>query len=511
MGTSRNKATLIDISGKIIGKAIDEYDIEYPQTHWAQQNPEDWWEAICHGSRRVLEETGTKPEEIVGVSFSVHMQGTIPITEEGEVLHPALIWLDARAHEEAAELIGKGITFEGYNIRRLLKWIRITGGCPGHTGRDPVCKQLWIKKNHPDIFDSTFKFLDSKDYVIYKCTGDWVTSRDAAYLTWLVDSRKGKAEWSKSLFKLTGLDIQKLPRIAKTTEVVGRLQDEAASAMGLKSETPVINGAGDMTSAAIGSGGLEEGEIHASIGTSDWVGAHLPERRIDIRHYTGAICSAHPDIPYLCVGQQETAGACLEWIKDNILHPEEGKTAGYKELDKLAEEINPGSDNLIFTPWLYGERSPLDDHYVRGGLYNLSLRHSRGHLIRAVLEGVAMNINWVLHYVEKLAGSQRELRLIGGGANSPIWCQIIADVTNHTVLQINEPQEAGARGAALLGFYGLGLIENIRQMKSAIQVKDAYSPNQTNTGVYSELFERFQEIYENNKKWFRIMNQEASP
>ncbi|MBW1916330.1 MAG: xylulose kinase, partial [Deltaproteobacteria bacterium] len=276
------------------------------------------------------------------------------------------------------------------------------------------------------------------------------------------------------------------------------------------------NGAGDLSAAALGSGAIEDGEFHICIGTSGWVASHVCKRKIDIPHYTGCIGSSYPQKYYLAMAHQETAGVCLEWLKNNVLyHQEQLKKESkveeiYEILDQLAEEAGPGAEGLMFTPWMFGERCPLDDEHVRAGLFNVSLNHSREHLIRAVFEGVAFNTRWAMEVLEKLYSKVEKLNIIGGGAKSDIWCQIIADITNRDIHRVATPQQAGAKGVALLASMTLGYIDSFPDIKKYIKIDHIFYPNPDNRQLYDRLFKEFKNIYKQNKKWYKRMNKNRS-
>ncbi len=502
-GTTGNKAVLVGIDGKIVGYTSAEYPTYYPKKGYAEQLPSDWWNAITRTTRELLEKTGVKQSEIVGIVFSTQMAGTIPVDSEGKPLMPCMIWLDTRAKEQAERMSSGIIKVAGYNIFTLTRFLSITGGIYGNAGKDPICKILWVKEKKPEIYTETYKFLDCKDYLLYKCTGNFVTSRDCANIWWMMDTRKGRYTWSDYILKKYGIDKAKLPEIRTSIDIAGKLTSEAASEMGLRQGIPVVVGAGDMASAAIGSGAIREGKMHAYIGTSSWLGCHLSERKRDIFHYIGSICSANPDM-YLCLAEQETAGACLEWLK-NVVYTE-GQGEVYRTFDEMAAKISAGANGLIFTPWLFGERSPLDDPTVRGGFYNISLEHSREHLVRAVLEGVALNLKWALGYLEKLSGEAESINIIGGGALSAIWCQIFADVLNRRIRRVCNPKEASAKGAALIAMVALGYLKNFEEAEKVVKIDNVYEPNPRNISVYEKIFREFRKIYKNNRRMYRRLN-----
>jgi len=485
VGTSANKAVLVSLDGGIKALSKARYEVLYPKEGYAEQNPHDWWGAVVETTKEVVEGSGAG-EDIVAIVFSTQMAGVLPVDEKGEALMNCMIWLDTRAAKEAFGIIGNRVT--KYNLVNLIQFLRITGGAPGFAGKDAISKILWIKKNEPDIYKATYKFLDVKDYLIFRCTGNFVTSRDCANISWMMDTRKRKMCWSDAILRKFGIDKEKLPEIRESISIAGKLRKEAAEEFGLPEGIPVVVGAGDMTSAAVGSGAVLENEIHAYIGTSAWLGAHMAERKKDLMHYMGCICSANPEM-YLCVAEQETAGACYEWLRNNFFDGLE-----FHELDEMAAESEVGTRGLIFTPWMFGERSPLDDHSVRAGFYNLSLEHSKSDVIRAVLEGVALNLKWALMYFEKLTGGSDYINFIGGGAKSDIWLQIFADALKKEVKKVSDPQEAGAKGAAYIAMVGLGYM-GFEEVKRLVRVEKTFKPVKENSEVYERAFEKFKRVY----------------
>ncbi|MEM0007907.1 MAG: FGGY-family carbohydrate kinase [Candidatus Bathyarchaeia archaeon] len=502
-GTTSNKAVLLRLDGKIIGYASAEYPVYYPKRGWAEQKPLDWWNAVTKTTRTLLEKADVKPLDVAAIVFTTQMSGTLPVDSNGEPLMPCMIWLDERAKEQAEKMSRGIIKIAGYGLTTLIRFLTITGGIYGHVGKDPICKILWVKEEQPKIYAETYKFLDCKDYLVYKCTGNFVISRDYANIWWMMDTRKGKFDWSDIILKKYGIERAKLPEIRKATDIAGKLTSEAAAEMGLREGIPVVVGAGDVASAAVGSGAVRERKIHAYIGTSDWLGCHLSERKKDLFHYIGCICSANPDM-YLCVAEQETAGACLDWLKNAMF--KESREDVYALFNEMTAKVKPGSNGLMFTPWLFGERAPLDDPTVRGGFYNLSLEHTREHMVRAVLEGVALNMKWALFYMEKLAGKADSINIVGGGAISHVWCQILADALNRKINRVSDPKEVGARGAAIIAMIALGYVKSFEDAETLVKIEAVYEPNSRNVAVYEKIFKEFRSIYKNNRKMFRRLN-----
>lgn len=512
LGTSSNKAILITIYGEIIDSANQNYPIYHPQPGYAEQDPLDWWHAICQTTRTVLTKTRINPKDVVGMTFSSQMQNLIPVTRDGVPLMRSMTWLDGRSTDIMRAKLWKPPRILGYNIFNLLRFLTITGGSPGQTGKDQIGKILWLQEHQPELFSNTSKFLDAKDFIIYQLTGNMVTSVDIAVIWWLLDTRKNRNQWHPKLCQLAGIKKDQLPEVKESAAIVGEVTPKAAEQTGLLTGTPIINGAGDLSAAALGSGAIEEGELHISLGTSGWVAGHFTNRKIDIPHYTGCIGSTLPQKYYLGMAHQETAGVCLEWLKNKVLYHEEQlieerKVAEiYQVLDQLAEQAGPGANGLIFTPWMFGERCPLDDDNVRAGLFNIGLNHSREHIIRAVFEGIAFNTRWAMETLENLYSTVEELNIIGGGAKSNIWCQIIADITNRKINRVKDPQQAGAKGMALLASVTLGYIPSYHEIKNYITIDRTYCPNPDNRKLYDRLFKEFKNIYRQNKQWYQRMN-----
>jgi xylulokinase len=310
---------------------------------------------------------------------------------------------------------------------------------------------------------------------------------------------------------MSGIDRSKLPDLIPTNSVLGNVSAKAAEELGLSTNTIVVAGCGDVHSAAIGSGAVEDYKPHFYIGTSSWLVCHLPNKKTDMDHNMATLPSAILG-RYMLVNEQECAGSCIQFFRDKVLFRKDGLTPQgfpedyYKIMNELAAEVPAGSDGLLFIPHLYGERSPVEDHYARGAFYNLSLKHDRRHMIRAIMEGVALNGKWLLKYVEKNSGRKAEaVNLIGGGANSELWCQIIADVFNRPVRQMENPVIANSQGAAYLAAYGLGNM-TLDEIAAAARYKKEFTPNPQNTVLYDKAFEEFLGYYQRNKKAHKRMN-----
>ncbi|HID64830.1 MAG TPA: hypothetical protein EYP49_19095 [Anaerolineae bacterium] len=497
VGTGGNKAVLVDPQGHIHGRAFAPYAVTYPRPDWAEQDPADWWQAVARGTRQLLEQTGLQPGDILAVTFSTQMLGVVPVDGSGTPLRPAIIWLDGRAQKQAQQIMRK---FLGPKV------FAAAAGTP-LSGKDVMPKMLWLKQNEPQLFARTAKFLDVSGYLLYRSTGRMVADWTAASV---VGFDLKKKEWMNWLFKYVGLPTEKLPTPVKSMDQVGGLVSSAATDCGLLEGTPVIAGAGDAPSAAVGSGAVGEGEGHIYLGTSGWVGV-VTERIVTGKHGVVSIHSADPTRCFL-IAETETAGACLQWIADQFYRQEQADPQVenvFQLMDAVVEKVEPGSGYLIFTPWMYGERAPVFDTFVRSTFLNLSCDHGREHILRAVYEGVAYNLRWIMEIMaDKFGYRQEALRVVGGGARGAPWMQIIADVTGKRIETGSNPQEAGAVGAALVAAVGLGIYPDFAALKDVIEVTRTFEPRSDHAGVYDCLFAAYKKVYRSLKAVYREINKE---
>jgi len=509
-GTSGMKTAIISTHGEIMGFNVEEYELFHHEQGCAEQDPNDWWNSLIKTTQALLAQNIVPVEDIIAISSSNQMDGTIPIDEKGNILHNCITWLDTRGAPSIRKHCGG--SFIEYNFLKLVKFLKRTGAAPGLSGKDILAHILWLKDNHNEIYEKTWKFMDCKDYMNYRLTGKVATSYDCAILTFLLNTRDiNNIYYDEKLLEMVDIPRDKFPDPYPSTHILGTLTENVAKTLGLPTSIKVILGAGDMSSAQIGSGQIDCNRAHISIGSSSWVMTHAKKRKLDIAHSMPSIPSAIPG-RYISFGEQESAGINLAWLRDNILYhkdkllQQEEKPDVYKIFDSLVEETEPGSKKLIFTPWLWGERCPVEDHTVRGGFHNLSLEIERKHLLRAIYEGVAFNSRWVIEPLEKMMNHKLDpVVLIGGGAISDIWCQIYADVLNRTVKQHAHPKEGVSIGAALIGSVSLGFI-TWEKIPDLIKYNKEYKPNPENREIYDELFEEFKTIYKNNKKMYRRLN-----
>jgi xylulokinase len=478
----------------------------------AEQRPDDWWRAIVGATRKVLSQDVVPVAGIAAVSCTSQFSSTVAVGADGRPLMNAINWMDTRGARYIRQITGGLLRIQGYGIGKLLRWVRLTGGAPTHSGKDSIAHILYIKHELPEVYRQTCKFLEPKDYINLVLTGRFAASYDSITLHWLTDNRDiRKIAYDDRLIAMAGVERDKLPELHHATDVLGGLRAGPAAELGLPPGLPVVAGTTDIQSSAIGSGAVKDYEPHLYLGTSSWLSCFVPFKKTDMLHNMASLPSAIPG-RYAIANEQECAGVCLTFLRDNLVYAsdsfseKEAPKDAYRIFDRVVDQVPAGSEGVIFTPWLYGERTPIEDHSVRGGFFNLSLKTKREHLARAVFEGVAYNARWLLGCVERFCGRRFEwINMIGGGAESPVWCQIYADVLERTIRQVAEPRQANARGAGLVGSVALGAIK-FDDVAARVRIENVYQPNPANRSVYDRHFKEFVTIYRQTKGIYARLN-----
>ena len=512
LGTSGCKSALISISGQVIAWEFQEVPLQVLPNGGAEQNPQDWWQAFLSTSKKLIEKGLVPLEEIIAVCCSTQGEGTVAVDRDGNALMNCILWMDMRGAAHLKKVTQGLLNVSGYDPLKLVRWIRLTGGAPSLTGKDPAAHMLFIREIYPEVYQKTYKFLNVLDYMNMRLTGRFVATPDSILTSWVTDNRdSAHVVYDQGLLSGCGISADKFPEIVPCTSVIGELKSEVARLLGLKDGIKVIAGAIDTTSAAIGSGAVADYEAHLCIGTSSWMAAHLPVKKTDLSTSMASVPCAIAG-KFLMIIMQTTAGGNLTFLRDKILYHkdellrEEQAPDVYQILDRIAAKVPAGSNGLIYTPWIFGERSPVEDRSVRAAILNLSLENSREDIIRAFLEGVALNTRWLLGPSEKFLGRKLSaLNIVGGGAKSDIWCQIFADVLNMTIRQVCDPIQVNARGAAFIAAVGLGCL-NFGEVAQQVQIQATYQPNPQNKAVYDKLFSEFVRFYKNNKAMYQRLN-----
>ncbi len=511
LGTSGPKVALVSTQGKILGSDFEEMKLVLLPDGGAEQVPAEWWQTIDTAVKRLLGKKLVANSDIIAIASTGQWSGTVAVDRDGNPLWNAIIWMDSRGEPYVRKVTGGLINIEGYGLDKLLAWIPATGGIPGNAGKDPIAHILYFKHVHPEIYQKTYKFLEPIDYLGLVLTGKFAASYNSIVLNWVTDNRNiNKIGYDGRLLKISTIDREKLPDLQPANSVLGTITSRIAHEWGLNEDVKVITGSPDVHSAAVGSGAVRDFETHLYIGTSSWITCHVPFKKTDVLHNIASLPSGIPG-RYLLTNEQDCAGVNLQFLRDNLFfHQDELGTTKpenvYKLFDQIAERTPAGSGKLLFMPWLYGERSPVEDRFVRGGFFNQSLQTTREHMIRAVFEGVAFNSRWLLQYVEQFIGKPVEaINFVGGGAKSNVWCQIQADVLNRPIRQVEDPIDVNVRGAALLASAELGHIQ-YDDIASRVPIAATYTPNPSHRKIYDELFTEFLAIYEANKKIYARLN-----
>jgi len=477
VATSATKALLIGEAGDVAGVASSAHETHTPEPLWSEQDPSDWWTAAQESIRTVLDKSDTAPEAVDVVGLTGQMHGLVLLDERGEVLRPAILWNDQRTAAECDAMraaLGK---------ERL---VQLTGNdaLPGFTAP----KLLWVREHEPEVYARAAQALLPKDYVRFKLTGRYATDKAGAAGTILFDLEA--RDWSAEVLGALDVDPGWLPPTHEGTAVTGEMTAEAADATGLAEGTPVVAGGGDQSAAAVGTGAVEEGVVSISLGTSGVVFAATGRPTIEPEGRLHAFCHAAPGTWHL-MGVMLSAAGSLRWYRDTLA-PE----TDFDDLLAPASEVVPGSDGLFFLPYLTGERTPHPDPQARGGFIGLTARHEQPHLTRAVLEGVAFGLrdNFALMQETSLARVD-EARITGGGTQSALWRQIIADVLGVELATVANP-EGAAYGAALLAGVGAGRWPSVQAAcTETVAVTERTAPRPEPAAVYDEGYQAYRRLY----------------
>lgn len=500
VGTSGIKAVAISHQGELISSSEKNYPITYPRPGWAEQNPNDYWEAIKLSTSDLMQKGNITKEEVKGIVFGTQAMGIIPMDASGQVLSPNISWVDGRAEVQARKLMRR---LGGKWLFKKILGIEITG-------KDVIPKLLWIKENKPKIYQQTSKFLDVNGYLKYKATGKMVAEWSGA-CSYSFDLKK--KTWTEGLFKIVGLDVKKLPRLVKSIQEVGNLTTKAAEELGLSCNTVVFGGCDDTQSATLGSKAVGEGDTHIYLGTSAWI-ITSTQKRFKFRHGAVTMQSADPQ-KYIIVGITESAGANINWLLEKFYKSDMEQLPldkVYSMLNHEISQISPGSSGLIITPWFLGERCPISTTTTRSTIFNLGLEHTRGHIGRAMYEGICYNLRWILENFRKDFGFDPSvLKVLGGGSQSEVWMQILADITQKRIEVTNQPKFAGAIGTAMIGFIGLKIKASFMEVGDlkCLASRKVFTPNKSNYHFYAKQFEEYKKLYFKLRDMYKSANSQS--
>jgi xylulokinase len=486
VGTTGTKTLLIDEAGRALASVTEEYPLITPKPGWAEQHPSDWWDATVAGIRGVLAKAGVPGKEVKGLGLSGQMHGSVFLDEKDEVIRPAILWCDQRTAAQCewiTRAVGKDLL-----VAETLN--------PVLTGFQAP-KIIWLRQNEPAHYEKLRKVLLPKDYIRFRLTGDYATEVSDASGTSLLNVKERR--WSDAVLEKIDLPKEMLAEVHESPEISAKLTKRAAGLTGLPEGTPVAGGGGDQAAGAVGNGIVRQGVVSSTTGTSGVVFAHLDEPAVDAELRTHTFCHAVPG-KWHVMGVMLSAGGSLRWARDTLC-ADERAVAGLLERDPYelmtaeAERAPVGSEGLVFLPYLTGERTPYPNPNARGVFFGLTLRHTKAHLIRAILEGVAFGLRDSFGIIKNMGVTFTQVRASGGGARSPLWRQVQADVT-HEAQHIINVDEGPALGVALLAGVGTGVWSSVEEACDAvIRVEQSTEPIAANAALYDRYYEVYQTLY----------------
>ncbi|MBS3791572.1 MAG: xylulokinase [Candidatus Bipolaricaulota bacterium] len=482
LGTTRVKVLLVSPDGNVVASADDDYPLDRPADEAAEQSPEEWWKASCKVIRSILARPDIEPEQIAGLGLAGQMHTAVFLDENLQPVRPAITWADGRSSSQAEKIerrIGE---------KNLLE-ITYNRSLPGFTAP----KVLWLKENEPELFAKVKKVVLPKDYLRYRLTGELIADKADASATLLFNL--AEEEWSDRMLKLVGLTTDSVPPLVESSSVAGEITKKAAELTGLAEGTPVVAGAGDQQAGALGVGAVKPGIVVSTIGTGGQLFT-TSEELIEPRE--GRVHVFRQCLPqsWHVMGAMQAAGLALRWFKENVVDKAGGGRFNYEDISDLASKAPVGSNDLLFLPYLTGERSPHLDPDARGCFIGLSLNHELPHLLRGIMEGVTFGMRDSMEVLQELGLPIEEIRCAGGGSKSQVWRKIQSDVYNRAIAKTNI-EEPAALGAALLAGIGLDLFasEPGETVAQFLDLSQKVTPTPSHVEVYDRLHERYQSLY----------------
>jgi len=512
LGSGGPKVAVVTEGAEIIAQARAAVSTVLLPGGGAEQDPREWWQATTRAVRETLAQPQVNREQIVAVSCTGQWSVTVPVDRDGDPLRKAVHWMDSRGAPYTRALTDGLVKVEGYGVPRLLEWIRITGAVPTHAGADALAHILFLKHKCPEIYARTHKLLEPMDYLNLRLTGRFSASYATIFPYLLTDNRDvTNVRYSERLLRLSGVEREKLPDLVPVDAILGTILPDIARDWGLPATTQVVCGTADNQTAALGAGSIDDGMGYISVGTTSWLSCHIPFKKCNLIRSIATMPSAIPG-RNIVVAEQGAAGRCLEavverWLfVDRDLANDAERSRTYEEVFRQAAAVPPGSGGLLFLPWLNGSGPPAANGDVRGGFLNQTLRTGRAEAVRAVMEGVALNLRWLLPHVERFVGKRFDvLRFVGGAATSDLWCQIFADILNRPVHRVAEPRLATVRGAALHALMSLG-IRRRDEVSLLVPIAGVFEPMREHRRTYDELFAGFVACYKRTRGLFAQLN-----
>ena len=487
VGTSGLKAVALDEQGRAVGSALVEYGMQTPRPGWAEQNPEQWWSALVKAVNELKRKVPGLKHSLAGIGLTGQMHSSVFLDQKFRVLRPAILWCDQRPAQECEELTKK-IGFD-----RLVN-LTLNRALTGFT----LPKLLWLKNQEPKNFSKLRHLLVCKDYIRFRLTGELATEVSDASGTLMFDVKNRK--WSGKLIELLKIDPAILPKCYESPEITGELTREAGKELGLRAGIPIVGGGGDQAAGAVGNGIVEEGSVLISVGTSGVIFAAHKKPLSDKQARLHSFCHAVPGL-WHSMGVMLSAGGSLRWLREVLRETKPG--IDYPEMTALAEKTPIGAEGLFFLPYLTGERTPHFDPYARGVFFGLSLKHSLGHIVRAVMEGVSFGLKDSAEIMKQTGMKMGRLCLSGGGAKSPFWSQMFADLLETEIHRL-AVDEGPSFGAALLAMVGTKRFKDVpAAAKMTLRLRDSFKPATKTSKAYQELYQEWKTLYSALKGRFK--------
>lgn len=496
LGTSGNKATLFDLNGNLIKSAVYSYELITGSGNAIEQKADDWWTAVCVTSKLLASAVDKK--DIVAVSFSGQMMGCLCVDKDGTPLHNALIWADMRSEKQAEQIAERIDAHSFYNIT-------------GHriSASYSLTKLMWIRDNLSDVYKKTYKMLNAKDYIIFKLTGRFVTEPSDASSTCLLDLNS--LSWSDDIIRVSGIDKEKLPEIIRSIDIAGGITKEASELTGLCAGTPVVCGGGDGCCAAVGTGVVKEGRANCCLGTSSWISVAAQKPIKDKEMAVFNFAHIVPGYIMPC-GTMQTGGGALSWAVNNVFYKSsvelEDNNTIYETVNREVNLSPAGANNLLFLPYLIGERSPRWNVNAKGCFIGLTVNHTRGDMVRAVMEGVGYNLDIILNIFKNNGNIIDGLTMTGGGARNDAWTKILCDIFGLPVSVPEKLEEATSMGAAITAGVGIGALKSFDESDKFLAVDSRISPNRDNSVKYDKIKKLFDEAYYDLELFFEKYKKE---
>jgi len=484
LGTGGNKASLYDVEGHCLASVFVTYDTQYPQVGWHEQRPVDWWNAVAESTRKLIKSSGVNKNDIVCLGISGHSLGAVPVDEDGNLLREATpIWSDIRAQKEVADFFTKIDPDEWY----------LTTGNGFPAACYTIFKAMWYRNHEPEMFSKIYRILGTKDYINYKLTGRFLTDYSYASGTGIYDLKGWK--YDARYMAASGIPFEVWPEIVSSTHILGEIAPNIAQTLGLGNGVQVVCGGVDNSCMALGAKNIRDGRVYTSLGSSAWIAVSADQPVLDIKYKPYVFAHVMPKM-FTSAVSIFSAGTSFAWVKDNLcgeLVEEAGKDNSdvYMLMNREAEKAPVGSNKLLFNPSLAGGTSQDASVHIRGAYIGLDLKHGRPELIRAAMEGIAMNLRLRLDLLRKYSRLEDEILFVGGGAKSRFYLGIFADVFNTRIIKTNIDQDAGALGAAAIAAVGCKLWEDFNRIDDVHKIEDVVEPDKENNRIYEKLLPIF--------------------